>query len=288
MIRSAISLSDFLRAYCLARELSTNSVEQLAIAVRLLERFAGRSLAVAELNDELVNLFLQHLLDVGRSSHTRRTKRAAILCLWRAAADDGLCDPPRRVRKIKHGQRVIRAYGVNQMRALLEAARGEPGYFAATGIARALWWESLLLSYWDTALRLSDLLRIERDWIDAEGRVELVQRKTGRAHVAQLGGPALTKIEAVAAQGIDRAVVWPLWARREEFYKAFRGLKSSAGLPSRSSSKWIRRGSASAVEAAAPGTAWRHLGHARPGLDRQAYLDRSICDPPPQLPPPLE
>lgn len=288
MIQPIPSLSDYLRTYCLQRELERNSIEQLEISVRLLERFAGRPVHLSEMNDDLLNSFLQHLKDIGRSSHTRRTKRAGILCLWRAAADDGYCQPPRKVRTIKHAGRVIRAYGVDDMRALLVAARALPGAFTRTGIARAAWWESLLRCYWDTALRLSDLLRVERDWIAGDGTIELAQHKTGHLHRAQVSDTTRAAIEAVLAQGPPRSLIWPLWARKEEMYKQYRALRKAAGLPEKSSSKWIRRGSASAIEAQAPGTAWRHLGHTRPGLDRQSYLDRSICDPPPQLPPTLD
>lgn len=284
----SLSLSEFVRAYTLQRELERSSIEQLRIAVRLFERFAGGPIPLVSLTDDLLNGFLQSLHDLGRSSHTRRTKRAAILCLWRAAADEGKCEPPRKIRKIKHGQRVIRAYGIEHMQRLLGVVRQQAGYFQRTGIARSLWWESLLLAYWDTALRLSDLLRVEHSWVGSDGTLELVQHKTSRAHRAQLGPTALAAINLVWRQGIDRRVIWPLWARREEFYKTFKRFKLAADLPEASSSKWIRRGSASAIEAQAPGTAWRHLGHARPGLDRQAYLDRSICDPPPQLPPAIE
>lgn len=288
MIQPIPSLSDYLRTYCLRRELEANSIEQLRISVRLFERWAGGPIPLASLHDDLLNGFLQWMKDAGRSSHTRRTKRAGILAVWRAAAEDGLCAEPRKIRPIKHAGRVIRAYDVDDMRRLIAAARELRGAFARTGIARGLWWESLLRCYWDTALRLSDLLRIERDWIGRDGTIELSQHKTGHVHRAQLSDGTRTLIDAVLAQGQPRTLVWPLWARREEMYKQYRRLRAEAGLSLASSSKWIRRGSASAIEAQAPGTAWRHLGHTRPGLDRQSYLDRSICDPPPQLPPAIE
>lgn len=287
MIRSVPTLREYARAYCLQRELAQGSVSQIFFTLGHLERYSGHQLLVSELSDELVNLFLEQLQAEGRSPFTRRSKRATILCVWRAAAEDGHVEPPGKVRVVKKPDRVIRAYTTRDMKRLLEAARIQRGQLPKIGIARRVWWESFLLTYWDTALRVSDLLRIERGWIDWSGVVELVQKKTSNARRAQLRPETIEAIDRTMSQGEPRAVIWPLWGRREALYATFARLRCEAGLPPDSSSKWIRRGSASAIEAVAPGTAWKHLGHSAPGLDREAYLDRSICDPPPRLPPPI-
>ncbi len=288
MICTAMTLRDYARNYCLQRELSAGSIQQIGFTVRHLERFAGRPLLVSDLTDDLVNRFLEHLQNTGRSPFTRRSKRATILCVWRAAAEDGYAEPPHKVRVVKLPQRVIRAFTPADMRRLLDVAKRQHGRLPHIGIARCVWWESFLLAYWDTALRVSDLLRVERGWIDRDGSLQLVQRKTGLVRRAQLRAATIDAIDRTMGQGPARRVVWPTWGRREALYRTFKRLRCEAGLPDGSTSKWIRRGSASAVEAMAPGTAWKHLGHAAPGLDRQAYLDRSICDPPPRLPPAIE
>jgi site-specific recombinase XerD len=286
MICAVPTLRDFVRAYCLERDISDGAIEQIELNVRLLERFAGGPLRTSDLQDDLVNSFLKQLKDDGRSPHTVRSKRAAILSVWREAARRGLAEPPERVRRPKLPDRVIEAYTVAEMRSLVGAARSLRGRFRGLDMRRAVWAESFVLAYWDSALRLSDLLRIERRWIDAAGSVVIVQHKPGRVHRVAFRPETVAAIDRTMAEGPERAVVWPLWGRRDAVYDLFKKIRSLAGIE-RGTSKWIRRGSASAVEAAKPGSAWKHLGHSRPGLDRQAYLDPTICDPPPAPAPPI-
>lgn len=287
MIRSVPLLFDFVSTYSLEREVSDGYVEQLRVAVRLLERFAARPIYVSDLSDDLLNQFLKSLQDNGAASHTRRTRRGSLLALWREAAERGFCEPPLRVRRIKHAESIVQAYTIEDMRRLVSVAGELHGTFRATGIRKAVWWYSLILAYWDSALRLSDLLQLRRDGIASDFTFQIVQSKTGRIRRGAFSLATVQAIDLTLSEGPQRDIVWLLWGRRDVFFPAFRKLREQAGLSPRSSSKWIRRGSASAIEAQAPGTAWIHLGHARPGLDRQAYIDRKIADPAPKIPPPI-
>jgi len=68
--------------------------------------------------------------------------------------------------------------------------------------------------------------------------------------------------------------VWPLWARREAFYRAFRSLVASAGIRE-GTFRWLRRTAATQVEIEHPGRSTELLGHASRSTTEQWYLDRS-------------
>jgi integrase len=200
-----------------------------------------------------------------------------LVTLWRWAADNDLCDLPQKLRSVRVPENVPTAFTIDDMQRLL---------WAANYLNNPLYWKSLLLAAYDTALRLGDLLSIERQDIWPDGSLSIVQRKTGRTHRVQLRPETMEAIESYL-NGRKTGTIWPLLTQtRNGFYAVFRRLKRWAKMEN-GSMKWLRRASASYVEASHPGMGWRHLGHAAPGLAEKCYLDPKIVRPKPTLPPRL-
>lgn len=144
---------------------------------------------------------------------------------------------------------------------------------------------SLVNGQYDTALRIGDLQSVERSWMLPDGRLTLVQHKTGRQHRVQFRAETLKDIRRLIECLPGRRLIWPPFCDRRQFFRFFRSLRLRAGLDC--GTKGIRRASASYVEREHPGLGWRHLGHSRPGLDVRHYLDPGIAWPDATMPPPI-
>jgi integrase len=286
-----MQLTGFVDRYRLTHDVESSTVGQLKNAARLLTRFAGGSLDVENLSEELVNRWLLYRRDEKRSPETVRSNRTSILMLWRAAADEGLIRPPGRVCRIKRRERVIKAFTADDLTALLRAADSLQGVYRLSRIPQRLYLRSFVLAAYDTGLRLSDLLHIRRKdiwWPDNHGTaiLSLVQTKTRHSHRVHLREATMIEVDACARAGREREYIWGMVTKRH-FYVRMRRLCDAAGLTG--SSKLIRRSGASYIarelgEAAAS----RFLGHRTPELARRNYLDQTIVAAQSPMPPPLE
>src|SRR5690606_22120070 len=166
---------------------------------------------------------------------------------------------------------------LDQFRKIEAACDALPGKFRRLSVSRSLYMRSLVDAKYDSGLRLGDLLSLERDWIWPDGHLSIVQSKTGKQHRIQFRETTLARIRELQEALPGHRLIWPAFARRKRFYQLFRKIVEMAGL--RGSSKWIRRTSGSYFEREHPGEAWKHLGHSRPGVDRQFYLDPNVAYP---------
>lgn len=285
MHASGWSVAEFVERYAETHDLKPGSVEQLAIAARSYEAFQGGRAEWSEVCDEKVNGWLAHLQGSGLKPVTVSAKRRALLTLWRAAHDENLVDrPPYKVKRIKCPERVPIAFLLSELKQLRDAAAGLEGDYPKIGIPKAIWWLSFLDFKYDTALRLGDVLSIERKDIWPGGRVSIVQSKTGHSHSVRLRPRTIEEIDECMSYGRTRAIIWPIWCRYNTWFQHFNEVRLAAGLKA-GTSKWIRRASASYVERDNPGCGSRHLGHRSPGLAVKHYFDPRIVGRDPVLPP---
>src|SRR5687768_17565627 len=83
-------LADYVTSYTLSHDLEPASVKQLRHAVAALDKWNGKPVVLADLSDDLLNRWITARVEAGKSRKTVRGQRGAVLCLWRAAVDDGL------------------------------------------------------------------------------------------------------------------------------------------------------------------------------------------------------
>jgi integrase len=275
-----------LAEYERSRVISAGYAYQLRLTVDSFTSFLGRAATKADLNRDTVNDWLLALERAGTSPRTLRGQRGNLLCLWRDACDnDRALVPPHKIRCCPIPDQIIDGFSSEDMRAVLKACEVLRGTFRGTTINRRDYFRSFLLFGWDTALRLGDVLSVERSWVWPGGYISIVQSKTGQAIRKQLQPGTVAAIEE-NLRGSDRSLIWPLWGRREAFFAAFRSLVKRAELRG-GTSKWIRRGSATAVEIIKPGSASKHLGHKSPGLAEKHYLIKRLLPADGTLPPSL-
>jgi site-specific recombinase XerD len=282
-------LEEFLyRHYAPARGLARGSlISGYNAAIVKLSRFLRRPAKLCDLNAATLNAFLTNELTTLRPA-TVHGYRTNLLTFWRFAANEGiLSDFPRKVRPIKRPAVVIDGYDLEQVGRLLTAADAIQGKCHRTKIEKRIWFVTFILLAWSTGLRLGDVLSIANVLIqrqpDGSGRVGIVMQKTGRLINRLLPADAMAAVERCMAQGPRRTIVLAPWCDRSVFYREFKLIARAAGLGG--SAKWLRRGSASAIEAIHPGSGSAHLGHSSPELFGRAYRCDRIVGSTIRLPP---
>ncbi len=264
------TLLDWVDQYELSHDLTDETVAYYRRAIRTLENWIGEPLTTASISDGLVNGALQKLIQSGRSPHYARSLKTAVLATWRDWADAGHVEYPRRIRPIRSGPPAIKIWTPEEMSRLLAAARQLPGEFRSLRLNRAKYFETMILTVWDCALRRRDLHRLRRnevgpDWIDH-------QNKTKKPIRVRLRPGTLAAIEAWG-RGPD-AVLWPLWGSDEVFRATFNRIVRDAGIPP-APWKTIRKSAGTAAEAICPGSGHLLLGNTRRVFERH-YLQAGI------------
>jgi hypothetical protein len=98
--RPTMLLSQFVESYALSHDIRPSTVEQYRITASVMNQLLGDPVEVAQLSDDLVNRFLRDY-SARAKPHTVFSKRRQILALWRAAAESGYCEPPRKIRSVR-------------------------------------------------------------------------------------------------------------------------------------------------------------------------------------------
>lgn len=267
------TLGEYARTgYSLLRDVRAGTLRQYVIVADLVERWAGRPVRLDELDERSVSEWLRDYAATVKP-HTVRSKKNQLLALWRAAADDGLCEEPsgRRVRRVRCPELVVDAWTREEVEQLLRTAATLPRPHRC-GLSRAAWFDLAIRVAWDSGLRWGDLIALRADAVRPDGTT-VIQSKTGKAVTFRLSP---TTLEALAAtlEACPRTLVCPWPASHETFNDQVRTLVAKAGIRT-GTWRWIRRGSGTDVEAQADGTGHLHLGNTRVVFE-QSYLSPAI------------
>ncbi len=275
------TLGDLARQYAGVRPCRANSLEQYRIVADLYERWAGGPVPLHDLDERSIQLFLA---EYGRTAapSTVRSKRAHLLALWRAAADEGWCEPPvRRVRVARSPRPVVEAWTHAEVEQLLRACRDLPRRHRC-GLPRWQWWDLAVRIAWDSGLRWGDLVALPVASIRPDGTASWTQSKTGRPVTFRLSQTSLEALHS-SLEACPRVLACPWPASHETFAQQVRVLVRRSGVRP-GTWKWLRRASATDVELQQHGGGATHLGHA-PG-SRVAEVSYLAPAPPPGPRPP--
>lgn len=257
---------------------SDGHAAQLRWSLESYMRFCGSD-GLRVLDIDLANRWIDDLRATRRPD-TVRTQRGNLLTLWWHAYREQLVEePPLRIRRLRPIARSPEAWTICEVRRLFDAAQAER--------VRPLFWESLIRCAYDTALRLGDLLALRAGATNLVAMPQTVwritQHKTGIPLAVQLREQTAASL-ALHGTGLSASdVIWPLWGRRETFYRHFSRLVVSAAIRP-GTFKWLRRTAVTQLELVAPGQGTRLAGHLHRSTTEQWYIDRSQLMPPP-LPP---
>jgi integrase len=270
------TLGKYAQAYSLLRDVKAGTLRQYQIVATLYERWAGGPVLLEQLDETSVSEWLR---DYGQTAApaTVRGKKAMLLALWRAAADDGLCDPPtRRIRSIRRSapRPLVEAWTLAEVEQLVAACRGLPRRHRC-GLPRRQWWDLAVRVAWDSGLRWGDLVNLPVARVRPDGTTTIIQAKTGRP-VSFVLSPGTLEALRVSLAACPRLLVCPWPASQETFTAQVRVLVRRAGIRA-GTWKWLRRASGTDVEVQRPGAGSVHLGHA-PGsrVFAESYGDPEI------------
>lgn len=263
-------------------ELTAGALEQLAISVRLLDRWHGQPVTFADLTLQLLMDWMRHLAET-RTAATVNAKRGAILAIWNDAARNGLCQPlHRQLPKRREPTRIPKAFNADQINALLAVCAKQPGTWEGCPIS--LCWITLVLMFWDTAPRIGQFLQAKLDSIDLTNRTWHCPAETvkgRRADRLYRLHPQTVEVLGQACQ-YPRQMLFPFPHDRRRIWELFASLKEAAGLPD--GREWqfhaLRR-TAESHAAKIMGIEWAAaaVGHS-PAVARKSYISPLIYEPP--------
>jgi integrase len=260
-------LTEFLdQEYTAARDVRPNTITQYHWVIRCFAKHLGRPAKLSDLNRVAVNAWL---VSIGNqlAADTVKSRRMTILSLWRLAAELGYVDSPRLIRQARKRDRILKTIGPDDVRRLVAAARQLPGEIH--GIGRAVMMTTLITATWETALRQSDLFALDWPMVRAaDGRLQIVQIKTGHRRWVHFSGELLNEI---AAWHPGSGPVWPHLSGAG-MLRNLRWACRLAGLPPVTHTD-LRKAAITEVERRQPGSGWIFAGHSSPATTQGWYID---------------
>lgn len=269
------TIGEYARDYGLAHGVQSGTLHQYRIVADLFERWAGGPVRLEDLDERSVSAWLRDLAAT-HAPATVRSKRVGLLALWRAAAEEGFCDAPaRRVRSVPVPAAPVEAWDADEVRRILKVTSALRGRHPC-GLSRPEWWDLAVRVAWDTALRRGDQFKLAVEAVRDDGSMAVVQSKTRRLAILRLCPETHDRLRRSLLEA-PRKLVTPWGASLETFADQFRRVVRLAGVRP-GTWKWLRRSSASDVEAQMPGEGAMQAGHA-PGSRVTAvhYLAPRLC-----------
>lgn len=202
---------------------------------------------------------------------TVANERRMILTLWRWAWEEGLVDSaPRGVQRVKAPLEPVRAWSIDECRALVKGAEKFVGKRLRNGADLGAFLQCWTVLAYETGARYGDIFSWTKDNINA-GAVGWVTSKTGVVCARPLSDGALALANKMLESSPDGRILGWVCCRRQSF-KFMRKLIASTLKDG--SGKWLRRSAATHVEMQEPGKAQWFLAHKSPGMAMRHYLDQ--------------
>lgn len=257
-------------------------------SARMFDRAIG--CPVESINKIAANQFVDWLRVQPKRPKTQHSRRRAFSTLWSAAHELNLAPPPVPFRRIVVPKTSPVAWSFTRVQHVVSSVKSDTRNWL-NGIEFGTYWSSLFSAAWDSALRLGDLLELERGWIiqdtDGGGLLRKCQSKTGREHYVKFHPSTMELIDSAMAQCPERRLVWPLRTTRRRFYEHVKKILTAAG--ERGTFRYFRRSAVTFAEGQSPGAGQRMAGHQDSRTTRESYIDpmllprtvvtvRSLCD----------
>lgn len=193
------------RDYLAERDLSKGHAENICRSVRLFGEFLERPARRADLVERRVNRWLADVA-TRRSSATVMGHRRAITAVWNWLAEQSLVKPydVRRLRKVKVVTPTPKPWSMKQVKILLVAA-GEMRQVLPNGLIAGEVLSAIVLCSYSTGLRVSDILDLRNDDL-VDGRLSVIQSKTGQPHTIELGNDAAAALNRISTAAGERLI----------------------------------------------------------------------------------
>ena len=272
MIAQHHLLVEYQTRYCSERDLSLTTEKFFRYGVRSFERWAQHAVTLHFAAQHL-NEYLAYLSG-SRNRYTAGSYRSSIVALLRAAAAEGLCQLPPKIRPIRRPEHRPHGWTPEEIARLMRHA---------SPLQRA----AIRLGY-DTGLRKSDLFAVR--WPQVIGRrgdwrVVHTAAKTGRQVVRRIRNETYDELDALRNPNDDRLL--PADTKYTGWRKRWHRLGREAGVETRRRGLQALRRTGATLAKRAGANPSEYLGHSpRSGdLASRYYLDPELLDDAPPLPP---
>lgn len=274
MIAPSTPLAEVLKDYLDTHWLADRTAEQYRVALSVFEHWHGSPPLIDMITRELLMRFLRDY-SKNRSAKTVNDKRQVLLTLCRHAGK------PLSVPKLKEVRRTPTAWSLDDLTRLLKACdRARLWSYEHRKMWQPLHWRALVLTCYDTSLRIGCLLFVSRSCCDLTRGTLLVPGELQKQRCDTLHRLHPQTCEVLRKlPPHDLLFPWPM--RREQIWVWLGRILEDAGLPASRRDKFhkLRRTSYSHVyRELGPLAASRHAGHTTDMSDH--YLDPTILGQP--------
>jgi len=237
-------------------------------------RYLGRAPTVADLDDDLVAVWVGQQLDTEGSVYSVRERMGRVLALWRFLAARRIVDRWPTLKRPAAPDPLPIALTRDELHALFESAMYEPGRI--DGIRAGWWWQGYLAFVWSTAERRSAALSLKWEHCDLAAAVAVIpaQHRKGKrkAGVYRLWPEVVTLIERMKMPPREKVFPWSYSEGR--YFHNFGRILERAGLPNdRAHKTHCLRCSHATWLAAIGGNPSASLMHSDPATTNRHYID---------------
>jgi integrase len=248
---------------------------QYRFALKDLAAALGKTPTLGDLTDDSVSDMLAYLQAKPVAPKTANERAGRIIALWRFLAERRKVNTWPQPQQLPVPRKTPLAWMRGELDSLLAACGRQTGFVA--GVPASWWWVSLHLVMWDSGERIGALMQCRWEWLADNWLTIPAEVRKGQVEdrVYQLSRQAVDALEVIRRP--KRTLIWPWDKDRSSIWRAYKVLRSAAGLATdrRSSFHRMRRSVASHFEAAG-GNATELLGHSDRRLTKLSYLDPRI------------
>ncbi|MCA9010506.1 MAG: site-specific integrase [Planctomycetaceae bacterium] len=263
------------------------SVEQLRYSIVRFGKCLGRNPMLTDLNEEAVTGFLNWMLNVsGLSVATTNSARGHMVSLWRYANRRKLIDTLPDIDKLKEYRALPEAWTMEQLGMIVAAARKQITPKTGMLYPPGLYFPALILTAYDTGLRIRALRGIQRTgWkperLEITAEAEVMKHRVSQTfQVSEETRDAIENMLKNAKSEHESPLLFPWPHSSTALNGAYRKILERCGLytSGKDSFHKLRRTSATHLTAAVGiEAASRHLGHSGIEMTKR-YVDPRLTN----------
>ena len=248
---------------------------------------APRAVRLADdLSDQLIESYMGHLLDLGRSGATANKHMSSLRALWNFAYRRRWIAQQPFLERVPVESHCPTAWSFAETRQILHISKSQTGEIC--GIPAGDYWHALLLTLYKTGARLAAVMELPSSRLNLTAGTLYLSAASQKQRAEQgfcLPSDLTDALHRIGPQARRLVFPWsydgPCSSGRRSFRvlrKGYKKILQQAGLPTTSKDMFhkLRKTCATHLaELADEQTAFKHLGHSSPAITKRFYIDRT-------------